>query len=97
METLHGVKAGVSASSMARRGLESVAPSAKNQVLKRLPKGGTKSSGNQILRNLLCGQSFTFMAVLLGHGESGPMSGAKLLVGPRWREFHCLAASRGVL
>ena len=24
--------------------------------------------------------------------ESGPMLGLKLLVGPRWREFHCLAA-----
>ena len=40
---------------------------------------------------------FTFMAVLLGHDESGPMLGVKLLVGPRWREFHCLAASRGLL
>ena len=30
--------------------------------------------------------------ILLGHDESGPMSGLKLLVGPRWREFHCLAA-----
>ena len=31
---------------------------------------------------------------LLGHVESEPMLGLKLLVGPRWREFHCLAASR---
>ena len=30
--------------------------------------------------------------ILLGHDESGPMLGLKLLVGPRWREFHCLAA-----
>ena len=29
---------------------------------------------------------------LLGLDESEPMLGLKLLVGPRWREFHCLAA-----
>ena len=47
---------------------------------------------------ILCGvKVFTFMAVLLGHDESGPMLGLKLLVGPRWREFHCFGASRGVL
>ena len=28
--------------------------------------------------------------ILLGHDESGPVWGLKLLVGPRWREFHCL-------
>ena len=27
--------------------------------------------------------------ILLGDDESGPMLGLKLLVGPRWREFHC--------
>ena len=30
----------------------------------------------------------------LGHAESEPMLGLKLLVGPRWREFHCLVVSR---
>ena len=34
----------------------------------------------------------SFLPILLGLGESGPMLGLKLLVGPRWREFHCLAA-----
>ena len=29
---------------------------------------------------------------LRGHDESGPVMALKLLVGPRWREFHCLAA-----
>ena len=29
--------------------------------------------------------------ILLGHDESGPGMALKLLVGPRWREFHCLA------
>ena len=33
-----------------------------------------------------------FRQILLGLDESGPMLGLKLLVGPRWREFHCLAA-----
>ena len=42
-----------------------------------------------ILWNFLRGQS---LHVLLGHGESGPVLGLKLLVGPRWREFHCFAA-----
>ena len=83
---------------MARRGLESVTPSAKNQALKMLRKNGTKSSGKQFCGILFGVKVFTFMAVLLlGHDESGPMLGVKLLVGPRWREFHCLAASRGVL
>ena len=31
---------------------------------------------------------------LRGHDESGPVMGLKSLVGPRWREFHCLAAPR---
>ena len=96
MGKLHGVEAWVLASLVARCGLASVAPSAKNQASKMLPKGGTKSSGKQFC-GILCGvKVFTFMAVLLGHDESGPMLGLKLLVGPRWREFHCLAASRGV-
>ena len=47
-----------------------------------------------ILWNSLRGQS---LDILRGHDESGPVLGLKLLVGPRWREFHCLAASRGVL
>ena len=38
-----------------------------------------------------------FRQILLGLDESGLMLGLNLLVGPRWREFHCLAASRGVL
>ena len=84
-------------SSVARRGLEGVAPSAKNQVLKMLPKSGTESSGKQFCGIVFGVNVFTFMPVLLGHGESGPMLGLKLLVGPRWREFHCFAASRGVL
>ena len=33
-----------------------------------------------------------FRQILLGLDESGQMLGLKLLVGPRWREFHCLAA-----
>ena len=74
-----------------------MAPSAKNQVLKMLPGGGTTSSGKQFC-GILCGvKVFTFMAVLLGHDESGAVLGLKLLVGPRWRAFHCLAASRGAL
>ena len=82
---------------MTRRCLVSAAPSAKNQVLKMLPKGGIESSGKQFC-GIWCGfKVFTFMAVLLGHDESGLMMDLKLLVGPRWREFHCLAASRGVL
>ena len=32
--------------------------------------------------------------ISLGHAESDPLLGLELLVGPRWREFHCLAASR---
>ena len=47
-----------------------------------------------VLWNFIWGQS---LYVLRGHGESGRVLGLKLLVGPRWREFHCLAASRGVL
>ena len=62
-----------------------------------LPKGGTKSSGKQFCGILFEVNVFTFMVVLLGHGESGQMLGLNLLVGPRWREFHCLAASRGIL
>ena len=92
MGKLHGVEAWVSASSMARRGLESVAPSAKNQALKMLLEDGTKSSGKQFCGILFGVKVFTFMAVLFGHDESGLMLGVKLLVGPRWREFHCLAA-----
>ena len=92
MGKLHGVEAWVLASSMGRRCLVSAAPSAKNQALKMLPKGGTKSSGKQFCGILFWVKVFTFMAVLLGHDESGPMLGLKLLVGPRWREFHCLAA-----
>ena len=42
-----------------------------------------------ILQNSLRGQS---LHVWRGHDESGPVLGLKLLVGPRWREFHCLAA-----
>ena len=30
--------------------------------------------------------------ILRGHNESGLVMAFKLLVGPRWREFHCLAA-----
>ena len=92
MGKLHGVEAWVLASSMSRRCLVSAAPSAKNQALKMLPKGGTKSSGKQFCGILFGVKVFTFMAVLLGHDESGPMLGVKLLVGPRWREFHCFAA-----
>ena len=79
MGKLHGVEARVSACSMARRGLASVAPSAKNQVLKMLPNGGTKSSGKQFCGILFGVKVFTFMVVLLGHGESGPVLGLKLL------------------
>ena len=93
---LHGVEAWVLASSVSRRHLVSTAPSAKNQALKMLPKGGTTSSGKQFCGILFGVKVFTFMAVLLGHDESGPMLGVKLLLGPRWRGFHCLAASRGV-
>ena len=35
-------------------------------------------------------QDLRLWAILLGHDESGPMLGLKSLVGPRWREFHCL-------
>ena len=97
MGKLHGVEAWVFASLLVKCCLASAAPYAKNQVLKMLPKGGTKSSGKQFCGILFGVKVFTFMAVLLGHDESGPMLGVKLLVGPRWREFHCLAASRGVL
>ena len=31
--------------------------------------------------------------ILLGHDESGLVTALKSLVGLRWREFHCLAAS----
>ena len=47
-----------------------------------------------VLWNFLRGQS---LHVLRGHDESGPVLGLNLLVGLRWREFHCLAASRGAL
>ena len=30
--------------------------------------------------------------ILRGLDESGTVMGLKSLVGPRWREFHCLAA-----
>ena len=30
--------------------------------------------------------------ILHGHDESVPVMGLESLVGPRWREFHCLAA-----
>ena len=30
--------------------------------------------------------------ILLGHDEYGPVMALKLLVGPRWREFHFFAA-----
>ena len=94
MGKFHGVEAWVSASSVGSCDLDSLAPSAKNQVLKMLPNGGTDTSGKQFCRILLRGQS---LDVLRGHDESGPVLGLKLLVGPRWRGFHCLAASRGVL
>ena len=90
MGQLHDVEAWVLASSVARCCLESLALSAKHQVLKMLPKGGTKISGKQFCGILFGVKVFTFMAVLLGHDESGQMLGVKLLVGPRWREFHCL-------
>ena len=61
----------------------------KNQALKMLPGGGSKISGKQFCGILFGVKVFTFMAVLLGHDESGPILGLKLLVGPRWREFHC--------
>ena len=89
---LHGVEAWVSASSFVRWCLASAALSAKNQVLKMFPKVGIESSGKHFCGILFGVKVFTFMAVLLGHDESGPMLGLKLLVGPRWREFHCLAA-----
>ena len=85
------------ASSLVSSALASAALSAKNQALKMLPKDGTNSSGKQFCGILFGVKVFTFMAVLLGHDESGPMLGLKLLVGLGWREFHCLAASRGVL
>ena len=97
MGNLHGVEAWVLSRSMTRRGLASMALSVKNQALKMLPKVGTESSGKQFCGILFGVKVFTFVAVLLGHDESGPMLGLKLLVGLRWREFHCLAASRGVL
>ena len=94
---MHGVEAWVLASSMSRRCLVSAATSAKNQALKMLPEGGATSSGERSC-GILCGFNvFTFIAVLLGHDESGPMLGVKLLVDLRWREFHCFAASRGAL
>ena len=97
MGKLHGVEACVLASWVVRCCLVSAAPSAKNQVLKMLPKCGTESSGKRFCGIMFGFKVFTFMAVLLGRDESGPMLGLKLLVGPRWREFHCLVASRGVL
>ena len=38
------------------------------------------------------GKDFSYAPILLEHDESGAVRGLKLLVGPRWREFHCLAA-----
>ena len=97
MGKLLGVDACVLVSWVVRCCLVSAALSTTNQVLKMLPKSGIESSGKQFC-GILCGfKGFTFMAVLLGHNGSGPMLGLKLLVGRRWREFHCLAASRGVL
>ena len=89
MGTLHGVEPWVLASSMSRRCLVSAALSAKNQALKMLPKCGTKSSGKQFCGILFRVKVFTFMAVLLGHDESGPMLGVKMLVGPRRRPVYC--------
>ena len=51
---LHGVEAWVLASSVARWCLVSAAPSAKNQVLKMLPEGGTDTSWKQFC-GILCG------------------------------------------
>ena len=44
-----------------------------------------------ILWNSLRGQSFHV------RGRFVDADVLKMLVGPRWREFHCFAASRGVL
>ena len=38
------------------------------------------------------GVIFAVGRILFGHDDCGPMLGLKLLVGRRWREFHCLAA-----
>ena len=73
--------------------MESLALYAKNLVLKTLPKGVPIVLGSNFVE-LLSGES---LHVLLGHGGSGRVLGLKLLVGRRWREFHCLATSRGVL
>ena len=97
MGKLHGVEACGFASSKVRCSLASAAPSGKNQALKIVRRAGTEGSAKQF-RGIVFGvKVFTLMAVLLGHDESGQMLGLKLLVGPRWREFHCFAASRGVL
>ena len=88
MGKLHGHEAWVLASSLASSALASAAPSAKHQVLKVLPEGGTKSSGKRFCGILFGVKVFTFMAVLLGYDESGPMLGVKLLVGPRLSLIH---------
>ena len=55
-----------------------------------LPKGGTNSSGKQFC-GIFCGVNVcTVERVLHEHDESDMVSGLKMPVGPRWREFQCL-------
>ena len=94
---LHDVEAWVSASSFVRWCLASAAPSAKNEVLKMLPEGGIKSSGKQFCEIFCRVKVCNVGRFLHEHDESDRVSGLKMPVGPRWREFQCFAASRGVL
>ena len=75
MGKLHGVEAWVSASSFVRCCLASAAPSAKNQALKMLPKGGTNSSGKQFC-GIFCGVNVCNVERFLHeHCESDMVSG----------------------
>ena len=97
MGKLHDVEAWVSASSLVRCCLASAASSAKNQVLKMLPEGGTNNSGKQFC-GIFCGVKVCNVErVSHEHDESDRVSGLNVSVGPRRREFQCSAASRGLL
>ena len=68
---------------MTRCRLVSAAPSAKNQALKMLPKGGTNNSGKQFC-GIFCGVKVcNAERVSHEHDESDMVSGLKMPVGPR--------------
>ena len=97
MGIFRGVVASLFAGWVAHVAFARLAGAAKNQSMKMLPRHGVGVASKQSC-GISCGVKVCKVGRFLReHDESRGVSGCNMLVGPRWREFQCLAAPRCVL